>query len=96
MISLAIIGDSKMKQLNSVYRGHNQTTDVLSFPALDEIIINIKQIKRQAKELGQRSEDEFDFILVHALLHLIGFQDESEADRLKMMELGKDFLLNLK
>jgi len=96
VVSLAIIGDAKMKQINSVYRGQNKPTDVLSFPDLMEIIINIHQIKRQAKEFKKRVSDEFDFILVHGLLHLIGFNDNTEKKRLEMIELGENFLLNLK
>ncbi len=96
VISLAIIGDSKMKQINSVYRQQNKTTDVLSFSDLQEIIININQIIRQAKEFKKKVNDEFEFILVHGLLHLIGYNDETETDRLKMIEMAEDFLINLK
>ncbi len=96
VVSLAIIGDNKMKQINSVYRQQNKPTDVLSFSDLKEIIININQIIRQAKEFKKKVNDEFDFILVHGLLHLIGYNDDTEEKRLKMIELGEDFLLNLK
>ena len=96
VVSLAIIGDAKMKQINSVYRQQNKTTDVLSFSDLNEIIINMNQIIRQAKGSGKKPADEFDFILVHGLLHLVGFDDDTEKKRLKMIELGEDFLLGLK
>ena len=96
VVSLAIIGDAKMRQINSVYRGKNKPTDVLSFPDLMEIIINIHQIKRQAKEFNKKISDELDFILVHGLLHLIGFDDSTEKKRLEMIEIGENFLLNLK
>lgn len=96
VVSLAIIGDNKMKQINFVYRQQNKPTDVLSFSDLKEIIININQIIRQAKEFKKKVNDEFDFILVHGLLHLIGYNDDTEEKRLKMIELGEDFLLNLK
>jgi rRNA maturation RNase YbeY len=85
-----------MKQINLAYRKQNKTTDVLTFNDLNEIIININQITRQAKELKRKVSAEFDFILVHALLHLAGFNDKIEKDRLKMIKLGEDFLLNLK
>jgi probable rRNA maturation factor len=96
IVSLAIIGDAKMRQINSVYRGKNKPTDVLSFPDLMEIIINIHQIKRQAKEFNKKISDELDFILVHGLLHLVGFDDNTEKKRLEMIEIGENFLLNLK
>ncbi len=91
-ISIAVIGDQKMKEINNIYRGFNKTTDVLSFEELNEVIINIKQIKRQAKEFKRTIRDEFEFILVHGLLHLVGFDDYQEKDRLKMISLGEKFL----
>ncbi len=91
-ISIAVIGDQKMKEINNIYRGFNKTTDVLSFEELNEVIINIKQIKRQAKEFKRTIRDEFEFILVHGLLHLVGFDDYQEKDRLKMVSLGEKFL----
>ncbi|HNV12888.1 MAG TPA: rRNA maturation RNase YbeY [bacterium] len=91
-ISIAVIGDQKMKEINNIYRGFNKTTDVLSFEELNEVIINIKQIKRQAKEFKRTVRDEFEFILVHGLLHLVGFDDYQERGRLKMISLGEKFL----
>ena len=96
VVSLAIISDKKMKQINSVYRGQDKTTDVLTFVDLNEILININQIIRQAKESGRKINDEFNFIFVHGLLHLIGLTDETEKDRLKMIKIGEDFLESLK
>lgn len=91
-ISIAIISDRKMREINKIYRGFDKTTDVLSFEDLNEVIINIKQIKRQAKEFKKTFQTEFDFILVHGLLHLLGFKDDLEVDRLKMISLGENFL----
>ena len=95
-ISLAVVSDNKMKEINSTYRGKDKTTDVLSFPELNEIIISLSQIERQAKESGRRLWQEFDFILVHGLLHLVGYTDDLEKDRLKMIKLGEEFLQELK
>lgn len=95
-ISLAVVSDNKMKEINSTYRGKDKTTDVLSFPELNEVIISLSQIERQAKESGRRLWQEFDFILVHGLLHLVGYTDDLEKDRLKMIKLGEEFLQELK
>jgi len=91
-VSVAIIGDQKMRELNFLYRGYDRSTDVLSFTELREIIIDIKAIERQAKELGKSRDAELFFILVHGLLHLIGYNDNTENKRLKMMVRGEDFL----
>jgi len=99
-ISLAIVGDAAMKKLNLKYRGQNRPTDVLSFSGdnnlLGEIIIDYAQIKRQAGRFGQTARQELVFILVHGLLHLIGYDDRTEADRLKMVKLGEELVKNLK
>ena len=95
-VSLAVIGDRKMKQLNCLYRGQDKITDILTFVDLNEIIINFNQIVRQAQEGKKKIWDEFEFMFVHGLLHLSGFDDSNEKDRLKMIELGDNFLFSLK
>jgi len=95
-LSIAFIGDKAMTVLNTAYRGKKKPTDVLSFEGegkfLGEIVIDYSQIKRQAKAAGKTIKDELIFILVHGLLHLIGYDDEFEEDRLGMMKLGEDFI----
>lgn len=99
-LSVAFIGGAEMKKLNSRYRGQDCRTDILSFKGdggeLGEIVIDYAQIKRQASEFGQTAERELVFILVHGLLHLIGYDDKTEADRLKMIKLGEEFLKKIK
>jgi probable rRNA maturation factor len=95
-VSIAFIGDAKMRQLNLQYRKKDKTTDVLSFSGEDnflgEIIINPAQIKRQAKVNNNSFQAELIFILVHGLLHLAGYNDETEKDRLKMIKIGEGFI----
>jgi len=95
-ISIAFIGDRKMKELNNSYRKINKTTDVLSFEGDDdlfgEIIISLSKIKKQAKSGKKSFKEELIFILVHGLFHLLGYDDETEKNRLKMIKLGKTFI----
>ena len=95
-VSIALVGDKKIRELNKNYRKINEVTDVLSFPGeekfLGEIIIDYSQIKRQAKKFGNKPKDELIFILVHGLLHLLGYNDKSEAGRKKMEKLGNEFI----
>lgn len=91
-VSLAIVGDTAMQRLNKRYRGKDKPTDILSFPELNELIIDYAQIKRQAKEFGHSTQKELEFIFVHGLLHLLGYEDDNEKKRLKMIALGEDFL----
>ncbi len=91
-ISLVLTGDALMRQINCDHRGQDRPTDVLSFPGLNEIIINLEQIKRQAAASSHDFQFELNFVLVHGLLHLLGHSDSSEKKRLAMIKLGEDFL----
>lgn len=103
-VSIAIVGPKKIQKLNDDYRGINRPTDVLSFAGdgsvpkyLGEIVINIEEIKKANKYLDvfgtKKSADYiFYFLLVHGLLHLIGYEDDREIDRQKMLILGEKFL----
>ena len=99
-VSIAFVGEKKMRDLNKIYRNKDYVTDVLSFDGegsyLGEVIINWQQIKRQAKKLGKKNEDELIFILIHGLLHLIGYDDKSEKDKEGMIELGEEIIKKLK
>jgi len=103
-VSIAFVGDKKIRQLNEIYRGVNEITDVLAFPGeessgsevgvkfLGEIVIDYAQIKRQAKKFNNSVRQELIFILVHGLFHLLGYNDSTEKGRREMEELGRDFM----
>jgi probable rRNA maturation factor len=98
-LSILIVGDSKMRSLNRRFRGIDRTTDVLSFPQIDrrpvsykavplllgDIVINPHQIKRQAIENNVPFKRELRHVLIHGLLHLLGYDHErSDPERVKM------------
>ena len=105
-VSVAIIGPARMQKLNKTYRGIDRPTDVLSFAGtkekgqekyLGEVIINIAEVKKANKYLEvfglkKAADYIFYFLLVHGLLHLVGYNDDREVDRLKMLNLGERFL----
>ena len=113
-VSVAVVGDERIKILNKQYRGINKPTDVLSFAGaewegnlLGEVIINPNELKRLTKykeiinfvglsyppkNLKKTEEYLFYFILIHGLLHLVGYDDCEEKDRQQMLKLGRDFL----
>jgi len=103
-VSVVFVGNAKMRSINLEYRGIDRTTDVLSFTENDdfpdlekdkflgEIFISYSQVKKQARRLEKSIEDELVFILVHGLLHLLGYDDETEKDRLNMINLGEEFI----
>lgn len=95
-ISLSVIGEYKMRRLNKNHRNKDYVTDVLSFPAdsnsffgkhlnnlereYGDIIICPKQIERQAKEYNITYKEEFTRMLVHGVLHLLGYDHIKKKD----------------
>jgi probable rRNA maturation factor len=96
-VSVVIIGDSRMKQLNKMYRGKDAVTDVLSFTEaeaqtaakdfLGEIFVDYEVIKKQAKKFSPSIRYELAFIVIHGTLHLLGYDDVTEkgADTMEAM-----------
>jgi len=96
-LSVALVDDDEMTHLNEQYRGIVGPTDVLSFGcddpcpaasdepiAIGDVIIAPDVARRQAAELGTTVEDELDLLLVHGILHLLGYDHESDADATAM------------
>ena len=88
-ISIAIVGNKEIKNLNLKYRHKYEVTDVLSFRAVEagdsfelepnylgEIILNFSYIVRQAKDLNHSTQKEIEIMLRHGLLHLLGYTHE--------------------
>ena len=71
-LSLALVGQKRIKELNRKYRKKNRATDVLSFPYGDsgEIVLCPGVIRKNAKEYGLPFKKELARILIHGLLHL--------------------------
>jgi probable rRNA maturation factor len=101
-LSIALVSDAQIKRLNKLYRNKDKPTDVLSFPIgekvedwliLGDIVISVDTAKRQAKELGHSLEEELKRLLVHGLVHLLGYDHElgGEEER-KFFEL-EEFVL---
>ncbi len=96
-VEIIIVGDKEIKQLNRTYRGKDKITDVLSFAwqedgsvptnILGQIYICYPQIKRQAKTWRVTAKEEFARMLVHGLLHLVGYDHGDEKDSQKMFGL---------
>ena len=76
-LSIAFIGEAKMRKLNKKYRGKNRVTDVLSFDdELNEIVICLKEVKKNAKTYNSTFRKELARVLIHAILHLLGYDHE--------------------
>ncbi len=106
-VSVTIVDDERMRALNAEWRGIDRVTDVLSFecdpadgsetPAgepveLGDIVLAPAQIARQAPGFGTAPADECRLMLVHGMLHLLGY-DHLEDDEAELMEAREDEIL---
>lgn len=103
-VSLTLVGDKQMRELNKDYRGIDKATDVLSFAYLEEeipqegevsigdIFISIETADRQALEKGHDLEKELSVLFVHGILHLFGFDHGNDEEEKEMEELAEKIL----
>ncbi len=89
--AIMIAGDGSVRQANGRFRGQSASTDVLSFPdgeegRLGDILISAARAQRQAHEHGHRVEDELKILALHGLLHLLGYDHESDDGRMRRAE----------
>jgi probable rRNA maturation factor len=105
-LSIAIVNESEIKKLNKQYRGINKATDVLSFGKFEkrlkqkdfsepEIIICPKEVEKNAKETKEPFEKELARVLIHALLHLNGFEHEQGGPAAQKMFKRQEKYLSL-
>ena len=90
-LSVAIVGDREIADLNRRFLGRRRVTDVLAFPYSDEggalageIIVNAELAAREAAGRAHSAQDELMLYLVHGLLHLLGYDDHTDEDRRRM------------
>ncbi len=104
--TIAFISDWKMRELNKTFRGKNSTTDVLSFPFaaaefeagennLGDIVISVEQAKRQAKENNLDLATEIKQLILHGVLHLCGYDHETDNGKMNKIELELREKLNI-
>lgn len=96
-VEVNVVESADMKKLNRVYRGKNNDTDVLSFAwkedkmvksdLLGQIYLCHERVKRQAKEFEVSEEEEMARMLVHGLLHLVGYDHGAPKQAKKMFAL---------
>ncbi len=89
IISIVITDDENIRELNKTYRKIDSATDVLSFEMgedgiLGDIIISYETAQRNAKRYGKSLGDEMKRLVVHGVLHLLGFDHKNTYERKKM------------
>ena len=96
-VSIVFVGNAAIRKLNRQYRGRDYVTDVLSFPAepdqfekrssLGEIVIATDRAAAQAKESGLSFQNEIEQLILHGLLHLCGYDHETDKGEMNRLEL---------
>jgi probable rRNA maturation factor len=94
-LSLAMIGNAAMQKLNARYRHKNYPTDVLSFPSaknlptearlLGDVIISVDKAVEQAKQRRRTLDQEMATLLIHGIVHLLGYDHERSAKDAQVM-----------
>jgi len=87
-----ITGDADLRRLNREFRGLDYATDVLSFPAvapaahLGDLAISLARARAQAREFGHDIEHEVEILMLHGVLHLLGFDHETDGGQMARAE----------
>jgi len=101
-IEVIFLDDKSIKVLNKKYKGKNRPTDVLAFnidrrdfgkkAVLGEAFISIDRAAENARIFGTRFEEELALYIIHAILHIFGYDDESAAGRRRMFKKQTEIL----
>lgn len=93
-LSVLLVDDARITELNREYREADRPTDVLAFyqaeepeergDVLGDVVISVETAKRQADERGKSLDDEMDLLLAHGILHLLGYTDYTEEGKRRM------------
>ena len=91
--------DKKLLEINRERLGHDFYTDIVTFPLTDcetvlssEFCLSLDRIKENAETFGRSYESEMHRVIIHGVLHLIGFDDHTEEDEKTMREKEEEAL----
>jgi probable rRNA maturation factor len=94
-LSVALVDNAEIRKLNTKFRAQDYPTDVLSFPAGDElptgmrllgdVVISVEKAKAQAKERRRSLTEEMAMLLIHGIVHLLGYDHERSAKEARTM-----------
>jgi probable rRNA maturation factor len=97
--TIVFVSDRSIRELNRRYRGRNQATDVLSFPTkaepfeaenrkhLGDVVISVQRAATQAQENELSFSSEVEQLILHGLLHLCGYDHETDNGQMNRLEL---------
>ena len=104
-MSVVIVDNKKIHEINKTYRNVDRPTDVISFAfednegitpnnmrILGEIYLSVEKAKEQAKEFGHSEKREICYLSIHGLLHLLGYNHEEDEEKKVMRSLEEKIL----
>ncbi len=108
-VSILLVDNEQIRDLNNKHRKKDMPTDVLSFPLLTEfdnlsedetiylgdIVISVEKAMEQSKEYGHSFKREIGFLIAHSILHLLGYDHMNDEDEKHMIEKQKEILDNI-
>ena len=100
-VNIIFCSDPYILDINLRYLQHDYFTDIISFDYCEgdklsgDLFVSVDTVRENAGEYGTSFEEELHRVIVHGLLHLIGYDDHSEADR-KVMRSKEDYYLSLR
>lgn len=108
-VSVTLVDNEAIRDMNRESRGIDRATDVLSFPIFDEdfddgeaailgdIVLSLEKAEEQAEAYGHSMEREIAFLTVHSMLHLLGYDhEEGKAEESEMFALQEKILTKMK
>lgn len=105
-LSILLVDDEAIKDLNRRYLKRNRPTNVISFPmregemshlhpeVLGDIVVSLETAKREAEMMGIPFEKRLLMLLIHGLLHLLGYDHEGPREEARRMEKKERELLH--
>ncbi len=100
-ISIIFCSDNYILDINQRYLQHDYFTDIITFDYCEgdklsgDLFISIDSVKENAMEYGSEFSDELNRVIVHGILHLIGYDDHTEED-IAMMRKKENYYLSLR
>jgi rRNA maturation RNase YbeY len=93
-VTVALVGDARLQGLHRQFMGIDEPTDIMTFPASaegsgiqgGELVISVDHARTQAGAWGHTPSDEVRYLVVHGMLHLLRWRDESDDDRQRMLD----------
>lgn len=102
IVSIVLVNNEEIKRINKEYRKLDVETDVISFALADDldeypyelgdIFISIDKVYQQAQEYGHSNERELGFLIVHGILHLLGYDHITKEEENAMFEIQEQIL----